>query len=327
VGLSHYLRYRIPHDEINMIVSNEGMTNINFFIDLASISRGFYNKTTIKLEIANYMERRQLPTLYISELKQFLNEMFRTYKHVNPKFVLFYDAGNSIQNKMINESYKGDRGSKLNDMLGEEEAELFQKIKHYYFNFIDKGTFEHKGLSTVINLGDYESDLIPELIIDKQLMNSTDDDCLNIILSSDKDLLQCCRFKNTYQAISIFRPSKNELHTQLYNHKNAIGYIHKTFKEGILFSDHVPLLLAISGDKADNVKGIKGYGPAKAVKLIMSNHLDSDIDESCSLPEVLEENREVLFSNIDMISFERQILRIDDKVLDSVTDRLKNIFE
>jgi hypothetical protein len=76
--MSNYLKYRIPYNLINEALKS--YKNLVIFLDLNSIARGFYNRDVILSELNNYVESKQLPTLLIKELKEFLNNLHSSYK-------------------------------------------------------------------------------------------------------------------------------------------------------------------------------------------------------------------------------------------------------
>jgi len=328
MAIKHYLKYVIPHKEIYNEINAKKYKRINFYIDLASISRGFFSKTVIKLELGNYVSSGgKMPTIFISELKEFLNNLYRSYKQYNPKFVLFIDEGGSIQNVTVDSTYKEGRGNAYDAfMLATEEIELFKQIKKYYFKEICTGIFDHKGLSTIINLGNYESDLVSEFVLANGYIDSDEPDTFNVTVSSDKDLLQVCRFNNSVQAISVYRKSKKQLFSHIFNDIDAITFLHNKFLTGILTSEYIPLILALAGDKADDIKGLRGIGYAKAIKLIMTYDLPPEITPQTDLPEVLDINRQLIYDNFRMTSFKSQITRLNPTMITKVKSQISDIF-
>ena len=315
----NYLKYRIPYDLINQKIKEGGYLYLIIQVDLYAIARGFYNRDVILSELNNYIENKQLPTLLITELKEFLNKLYNGYKRFNPKFIIFYDVGYHKQNISVSSSYKSNRtNSSKTYFQTDEEKELFYKIKNYYFEEIYK-KFNISNLCKVIFLEDYESDFVPYWFIKKYEVARLDK-TLNIILSVDKDLLQCCQFKNTFQAISVYIKSERRIESMLYDDQNAVSFILKSFKpDGIITSKYIPLLLAIAGDKNDGIPGIKkGLGIANAIKLIKLYNLPSDFNSTMNLPNDIKDYRVKLQTNLDLISFERQISRMPDKILSEI---------
>lgn len=312
--MSYYVKYSLNYQMIYQILGNLNKKKINFFLDIQSICRGLYNKDTILVEIDRFIENKKSSNILIDELKKFLNNLYKKFQNYDPFFVLFYDDGYNQQNKILYNSYKSGRSIK-NVMVDDKEIELFRQIKSHYFNEIPK-IFNKKDLSKVFYLKDYESDCIPEYCLINNLFDSNENDVLNIILSVDKDLLQTCKYKNALQCITSFNPSKtgNKIVFGIYDDNNAISYFNKKFKSGILTAKHIPIILSIAGDKADNIPGLKGIGPIKACNMVAEYNLPTELDNIKNLkvdklPSIFKDNMDIIIRNMKLIDFQQQIKR------------------
>jgi len=321
----YYFKFQIQYKLIHEILQRGGFSNIIFYVDLPSICRGFYNKQLIDLELANYFETKMLPQLFFNEANVFYNTLLNNFSRYNPKFITFYDSGECIQNKTIFKQYKGDRSKVIDTILLEDtERELFKRIKNYYFEeFIPKFTIQN--LSKVIYTNEYEGDFIPYFIISNNLLNSGNSSILNVILSTDKDLLQTCKFKNTMQCSTVYKKTSGTLEFNALSDDSAIGYIYKKFKRGILTAKHIPLLLSLSGDKADNIPGIPGVGEAGAYNIIVNNTMDPYFYESSPLIPKYEPYRDLILRNFKLISFDEQVRRIPNTFLTTLKQQLETI--
>ncbi len=311
--MNYYLKYQIQYSNIFDVLNRLHKKKINFFIDLQNIARGLYNKDVIFMEINRYAVENKISNIFIDELKQFLNNLYSRFKQYDPFFILSFDDGKCEQNTAIQSYYKNGRNNN-NIIVEDQEIEIFKKIKSYYFNEINK-QFNKKDLSKVYYLKEYESDFIPYYCITENIFDAKENDILNVILSVDKDLLQCCKFNNTIQCATTFHGSqkgKKQIHFGIYDNINAIKYIYSNFKRGILSAEYIPLILSITGDKADGVIGIPGIGPARACKIIENERLPSKLNKKdlLSYPKVIQNNFEKIQSNYQIISFEEQIKRI-----------------
>lgn len=312
--MKRYIKYQIPN--LLNILERLCKSRIIFFIDLQSIAKGLYKKDNIFFELKYYIENNTVSNCLLDEYKKFLNELWLKYKIFKPFFVTFYDDGKNEQNALIHSDYKGGR-SLLNDIIqDDEELKLFYQIKKYYYIKIKEHFTNNSG--KVFYLKNYESDMIPYHCISKNLFNSKNSDCLNVILSCDKDLLQCCEFNNTIQCTNRFYSSKESdkrLKIELYDFKNAISYLYEGFKPGNLTAKHIPILLSISGDKADKISGIKGLGYAKAIRLLENHNIPDNLDDlrrlnfEGKLPKMISENFKIIERNIKLISFTEQLSR------------------
>lgn len=310
-----YIKSSIPYNLINQILWNSNKTKVNFHIDLQSVSRGLYNKSNVFYEINHYVENNQPSDTFINEYRTFLNNLFVRYKKHNPFFITFYDDGKNAQNVSINSSYKGGRSSLIDLVDDDEELLLYRRIKKRYFEQIEKRcTIEDVG--KVYYLREYESDLIPYYIIVNNHYQSGDKTTLNVILSNDKDLLQCCQFNNTVQITNTFASDEHgrkKLRIECWDNNNAVTYIYRRFRKGSITAKDIPLILAIAGDKADNIKGIKGIGPKKAIGLIENFEIPSDPMELKNnvknVPTIIRDNIDDVVKNIKMTSFKEQLKR------------------
>lgn len=312
-----YIKSSIIHQPIYDILNKLNKKNIIFFIDLQSICKGLYNKNNIFTEINYYLENKKPSDQLINEYRNFLNELYKKFKYYNPIFITFYDDGYNSQNLSIQNTYKQGRSS-LSDIIDkDEELYLFKQIKKRYFEIIEeKCTVKNKGI--VYYLKEFESDLIPHFIISNNYYNSQSIECLNIIISNDKDLLQTCQFLNTIQFTNRFLSSQTgnkKLKMEYWDDLTAIGYIYNNFKRGSLTSKYIPLILALSGDKADSVNGVKGIGPKKAIDLILNYNIPIDPlilkNEINNMPVIIKNNINLIIENIKIISFDEQIKRIN----------------
>ena len=164
--------------------------------------------------------------------------------------------------------------------------------------------------------------------LNENLYNSQNVDTLNIILSTDKDLLQCCKYRNTIQCTNRFiadPTGRKQLHMDLFDDLNSIIYIYKNFKPNNRISaKYIPLILALSGDTSDRVIGLKGIGPSKAINLIETYSLPTTLLEleilkfEKKLPRIILDNFDQVSRNYKIVCFNEQIKRIKTK-LDTYT--------
>jgi len=309
-----YIKIAIPYNKIIDILKNQKFKRIIFYIDLQSIAKGLYQKNNIFFEINYYINNGKPSKQLLIEYKNLLNRIYKICKFYSPFFITFYDDGINQQNTTISSNYKGGRSTFSDFLENDDDIKLFKKIKKNYFLQIEQ-YFNKPNLSKVYYLKEYESDLIPYYVIKNDLFNSKQPTTLNVILSNDKDLLQTCKFKNTIQVTNRFFPSKlgkKQLGMDIYNNKTAIQYIYKNFKIGNLTAEYIPLLLSLIGDKADKILGLKGVGPAKAIKLIETYDLPPEIYElkqHSNLPKIISENLDLIIQNYQLISFDEQLQR------------------
>lgn len=318
--MTYYIKYALKYSLIFQILIELKKKRINFFIDVQSIAKGFYNKDVILMEIGRYATDGRPSDIFIQEMRSFLNNLYFRYKSYDPFFVLFYDDGYCQQNKAIDATYKSGRLTLDLIVDNNEEVELFRQLKKYYFEKM-KDFFTKKDLSKVYYLREYETDFIPEYCIVNNEYDSSEPDVLNVILSTDKDLLQTCRFNNTIQCITSFKANQDrakggyEIQFDVFDNNNAVCYLSKKLKRGILTAEFIPMILAIAGDKADEIRGIKkGIGLVHAVNLLVNYSIPPDIhslrNNLINMPDIIRDNFKIIEKNYKMTSFEEQLKRV-----------------
>lgn len=312
-----YIKYALNYQLIETVLQKLNKKRINFFIDFNSICKGFYNKETVVYEIGEYITNNKVSDALLVELKEFLNNLFKIFKKYDPFFVIFYDSGICVQNKLIMPSYKSGRNIENLLLEDQKQTDFFRAIKNYYYNKIVVD-FTKEDLSVVHYIKDYETDCVPHYCIKYDIYEAQSTDVLNVILSVDKDLLQTCEYTNTIQCVTAFKADKEtgkfKINFQIYDKKNALSYIYKNFKPGILTAKHIPMVLSLSGDISDEIPGISGIGPAKAIKLIENNNTPAKLNDLTNSinnqPDIIKNNISTIIRNMKLIDFDEQIKRL-----------------
>lgn len=305
-----YLKYPLNYRDIKNILEQNNYKTVTFFIDLQNIARGLYNKKTIELELSNYDENKQLYTLPY-ELFEYVKRLNNYYQKWDPFFIIYFDEGKSRYHNAIYSKYKSER--KIAVIEDQILIDLFYKLKKFYFETIYE-TFNKYDNCIVLYLKEYESDFVPHYIIKKNYLDTKESTNLNILLTSDKDNLQTTKFKNTLQCITTYK--KTKYYQRIYNSRNAISFIYSNFKPGILDASYIPLILSITGDKSDNIPGIKGYGPKKAIDFIIRYELNPDLSNISKVKDVIDIG--VIERNYKLISFDYLIDHINRKPLEYI---------
>jgi 5'-3' exonuclease len=130
--------------------------------------------------------------------------------------------------------------------------------------------------------------------------NATDE-C--IVVTYDKDMLQLIK----YPHVKIYNPQqKRMLDDEYVKEKYDIP------------SQHFDLYLALVGDAADNIKGVRNVGPKRASILI--NNTGGNIDSICSCIKV---EKEYILSQLSLVhfldckvDFERRVVQKEDSFYD-----------
>ena len=316
-----YFKYPLNYKLILDLLNKKNKSKLNIFIDFNSICKGFYKAETILYEISEYAEHNKVSGKLISELKDFLNNLYNTFKSYDPFFIIFYDDGKCTQNRSIMNTYKSGRSINNIDIDNEKSIELFRKIRKYYYLKIQE-EFNKPDLCSVQYLPDWETDLVPYYCLKYNIFDSYESDVLNIVLSIDKDLLQICQIDNVLQCVTNFKANKTkgkyEIHFDMYDKNNAVKYLYPEYN-GTLTARYIPLILSIAGDKSDDIMGITGFGYTKAIKLIEKNNMPYNIDLIKNniniMPEIIQKNINIIIRNYKLISFEEQLKRLPKNFL------------
>ena len=314
----YYLRYPLNYNYILKILEDNKKEKINFFIDFNSICKGFYKSETILYEISEYGEHGEPSGKLISELRDFLNNLYKIFKKYDPFFVIHYENGAASQNREILKTYKCGRNI-ATSIPGEDQVmtDIFRNIRDYYYSKI-AAEFTKDELCYVHYDKMYETDCVSQYCIRNDIFDSAQPNVLNIILSVDKDILQATKFKNCIQCISGFHANKQkgkyDLFMNVYDNRNAISYLYNDFKPGILTAKYIPMILSLAGDKSDDILGISGIGYVKAIKLIEKNNIPCDIvslkRDIKLMPKIIQDNIDRIIQNYKIIDFDEQIKRL-----------------
>lgn len=182
---------------------------------------------------------------FISGLLNFKSQL------LSNKFVVCWD-GDKNWRKDENDDYKQDREKSRNNQFTDEDREAFN------LSLVrTKELLTAVGIIQVIKQ-DCEADDIIALITLKYDSNV-------IIVSNDKDFMQLVNnSKNRY----VLRPIGKGNYSLFYEDD-----VYNQF--GVKPTD-IPKLLAIAGDTSDNVKGVKNFGPVKALQMIQAGQITKD---------------------------------------------------
>jgi hypothetical protein len=239
-----------------------------------------------------------------------------------------------IEYLTVDKFYKLDLKSLIQYLKGK----TFEKLLEYQFKTDDL---------IFVKLSDEESDIVPFIFLKNNFLESGATDTLNIILSTDKDLLQNLKFKNSIQIIR--KKEKGKFLTKIYDYKNSIYYLvgekKKNTEENKLenfyenTAELIPYFLAIAGDKSDGIPGIPKIGYKtiynELIKFFSSN---KEIPEKInlefflSLPKIKKqisekpEFREIVYRNFKLVDFETIYKNIEDKLKQKIKKLIADFY-
>ena len=160
--------------------------------------------------------------------------------------ICFWDRGRSTFRTALREEYKGDRPKSA--YLEPGELQLTFQLFEEYLNLLDVGSYSEFGVEA--------DDLIAGCVWSLQ------DQTPISILSADHDLRQLVRQPDPYP-VTVVKPSMSS------TKPNEQTYTYQTVIDEYKLPPHrLAEIWAVEGDQSDNIKGLRGYGPAKSRKLL-----------------------------------------------------------
>lgn len=185
---------------------------------------------------------------FINTLRKFLEE------HNHDKVVVFWDAdSNSSSRKLIYPEYKANRRQSMMDYKYESYLQQKRRVKEY---------LEEVFVRQVEMFGNEADDLIAyytQISKDEQI----------IIFSADKDLTQLIS-----ERVTIYSPVQKRYYK--FGDKIKMGVIEIPHQNVLVYK-------ILTGDKSDNIDGIKLFGEKSMLK-----YFPEMLDKSCTIEEILD---------------------------------------
>jgi len=190
---------------------------------------------------------------FINTLRKFLEE------HNHDKVVVFWDAeSNSSARKLLYAEYKANRRQSMMDFKYESYLQQKQRVKEY---------LEEVFVRQVEMFGNEADDLIAyytQICKEEQV----------IIFSADKDLTQLISKK-----VTIYSPVQKRYYK--YGDKIKMGSIDIPHQNVMVYK-------VLTGDKSDNIDGIKLFGEKSMMKFFPQM-----FDKPCTIDEIINNAREI----------------------------------
>lgn len=258
----------------------------------------------------------------IGMVKGFLNSLLWIKRTLKPtKILIFFDTkGGSIQRRELYSEYK--EGRKPKEIVGRyykfSNSDMAEKNKEYQFSLL-KQILEMLPVN-VINCRGFESDDgIAYCVNHKDFFKFGN--CF--IVSCDKDFYQLIS-----KEVSIYNPMSKKI----INEKSVID-------EFGIHPHNWLFYRSISGDKSDNVEGVKGFGPKTLLKIfsLESHEYKYDVDDIDAMFESvasfenestkkrivsLYENKKTIERNWKLLSLHEPMISALDK--DKITQHIES---
>ena len=216
---------------------------------------------------------------------------------------LFFERGRSSQHKNIYNDYKQNRNNKFLGLdFDENDKDMMDKRETFRYNMEQVQEILKTAQKKInfVNVYYTEGDFQIRYFIEKYNKYFIDnkEEVIHVIFSTDSDFRQLLSDKSDLNIV-IYDIIKKRLQTK-YNYHNVYIKDEKTFHQDYFLFEKV-----ISGDKSDNIKGIKGIGQKKQLQfynqykqLFNPTHSQKQFIESLNL--YFEQNKDTL-SNIDKL--------------------------
>ena len=301
--MNYIVNYFFKIKPILEFIEKNNFSKINFFIDFLSVSRGIYNSKILSSTIISENEN-----LWFKETINFINWLKKYFEKFEPFFIIFSDEGIYSYHLKKYPEYKSNRSEigyltvdKTFTLDLKNSVQILKKITFLkFYEFMEKSAD-----FVFIKLKDEESDIVPFVFYKNDFLETAVPDTLNIILSTDKDLLQNLKFKNFIQIIR--KKEKGKFITEIFNFKNSIYYlVGKNRKEKLEkfyenTAEFISYFLAIGGDKSDGISGVPKIGYktlySEIIKFFKNN--ENNFSEKINLEFFLElpKIKRIIFEN------------------------------
>jgi len=259
---SQFFSYYPKYEYLDNVLSATGRKRMNLYIDVKGCAQALFQQWAVEYILNASKSSRTVDTSLFAAIIEFVSfhKLYAKKRGIDLNMYFFMEQGSSSYHKDIFKDYKKDR--KLGDFFGLDDAtrELFFKIleKNY---FVSDRVLNRIPNTTFIRLEFLEADFIPWYLMKRVLSKEDVDSAVNIIYSTDKDMLQCIDAPNVFQ---FYRHYKSvEMITQQ-------GIYKRWLKEDIQTEDPAEwfsLMLAIIGDSGDGIDGVKGIGAKALMKI------------------------------------------------------------
>ncbi len=255
-----FISYYPTYDELDHIVETYKPKQINIFVDLKNCMNGMYMDEAAKTMIIAHNNSKQPPSDIYQSWLDFITFHYKYMysRTVDMKIFTIADTGESQYHKGIYKDYKCNRSITSYKTLSMFEKDTIKNIVKKNIEVIIK-TAKQLYNNYGVYLSYCESDFCPHYYIKNYYQ---DPSILNIIYSTDNDMLQSLKFDNTIQ---FFRKNKD----------SKMWVTKDNWKEKIKITDDVNIPVAnyeymksIMGDSGDDIPGIKSVGPKSAIAYV-----------------------------------------------------------
>lgn len=334
--MSYYPTYAILDNTISLY---NGVKSVNLFVDLKNTMQSLYLTSVAEEIVANSSVGKFMDSSIVTSILEFLSfhKKYGMSRGIKFNTYIFLESGKSQYHLNLYNKYKCRRN--IDDLYGidREKREFFTEIVQKNFLMIEKICNMIPNVKT-IRIENLEADFIPYYLIRNELVNL--ENSLNLIYSSDHDMLQCLNLDSN---VAIF--SKVKGNKKICTKGTAFEHY---FKLHDIPDELFTLAMAIAGDKSDDIPGIDGIGPARIASFIkriveMSGGMNTIRDNCMNDKQIFnsfckdegnkylntvieaEENTGIISRNLKMVDFELISRALDDKLTIEMSRRVDHI--
>lgn len=270
--------------------SSGKINHLNIFVDLKGCLRNIYLEEVIA-QIYQISKENGITYFILDSIVNFITTINRWLVSENIPFtfdfIFFWENGGSIPHNLDSKGfYKLNRNNQVFKLIDQQIYKEFTKVRELNFRMFEK--FNYVPRINIFSLNKIEADFIPYYLIKYSNSKLINNNTVNLILSSDKDMFQTLNLPNTYQYVKKISRNYDDNDYIITND----GYFPLYFKnlKGLQDSippDLFPLILSIQGDSSDNVSGFKGYGPKKSYQ-VLNKVLKNSILRKLKMEQIID---------------------------------------
>jgi len=268
-----YLIPAFPSSDISKYMKNKHVVHV--YVDLKNAMTSLFIKE-VSDNIVSNSEINNITDSTIFQSCLYYSAYWKNYcskMGLDCKVFFCTDVGKSMYHRSILKSYKHRRDITDTSAIGIIDIKL-KEIRDKNFLVSDNIINRLRDVY-FFTLRYLESDFLPHYLIYHKFKEVQD--CLHVIVSSDKDLMQSL----THPNIIMISKSSGVRHVtdytsflHRYAHTNSLS---ENVKENMmrisseLDSKLFPFIMSVVGDDGDDIPGIKGIGPMKSIKMFHNN--------------------------------------------------------
>lgn len=320
-----FISYYPTFDELDAIIDKYQPDRVNIYVDLKNCISGMYMESAVKTMLLAHNHSKQPPSDIYQSWLDFVTFHYKYMysRTMDTHIFTIADTGDSQYHKGIYKDYKSNRTISSYKTLSMLEQDVMKNIIKKNIEVIMK-TAKQLYNNYGVYLSYCESDFCPHYYIKNHFQDLK---TLNIIYSTDNDMLQTLKFDN---AVQFFRRNKD----------NKMWITKDNWLERLkIENENIPIenyeyMKAIMGDSGDDVPGIKGIGPKTAIKYVRDVNISSLFMFQEHARNIFDENPkdnkikniikewDVVERNYKLVSFDAMISKLKPFTLQQLEDAL-----